>query len=280
MSLSAHLIPSIRSHECVVNPEIALSYLKANSSNRPFNRRLAERYAETMRRGAWLMNGEAIIVSSSGRLLDGQHRLHAVMMAGTSVPMLIISGVQNEEQAFNSLNSGRRRSNADRLSGRGEKYYALLASSITWLYRYQYGVTTAKATRGVDPDVQSALLEKHGGIRDWLEPGDKLRRAVGFQGSIMVFLLYAASRRYPESAMTFYTQCLEGINLTKANPAYLLRGRIVQRSGIIRIHSAVLLALCIKAWNAHANHEVLGNLRYAPATEDFPEIAGFPPTDV
>lgn len=278
--------PNVRHHSPIqsrveiITPDIALRYLKQNGVNRPFRRRLAERYAETIKRGAWLVNGEGLIFSSSNRLLDGQHRLHAIVMAGIAVEMLVVLGVENENMAFDTLNSGVRRSNSDRIGGRGEKYHQILASSLTWLYRYKHGPSTALGTRSVEPDELSNLLERHGGIRSWLPMALQLKTQAGFQASIMACLLYAAARQYPDQANQFYEQCLDGVNLTKSHPSYWLRSRVTQQSRLSRITPVIIFALAIKAWNAHVEGMDLHVLRFAPGSETFPKIVGFAPENV
>lgn len=84
-----------------ITPAIAQEYLKKNCDN---NRRLQETrvksYAETMKRGAWQTNGEAIVFNENGILVNGQHRLAAIVKSGVAVDMVIIRGVKKDVTLF------------------------------------------------------------------------------------------------------------------------------------------------------------------------------------
>ena len=67
----------------LVTPKMAEALLSRNGGNRPViwtgPVRSVSAYAAAMSRGEWVLNGEPIIISSTGELNDGQHRLHAEM---------------------------------------------------------------------------------------------------------------------------------------------------------------------------------------------------------
>ena len=46
-----------------------------------------------MRRGEWLPTYDTLKVNCSGGLMDGQHRLQAVIRSGWTGPMLVVTGV-------------------------------------------------------------------------------------------------------------------------------------------------------------------------------------------
>ena len=61
-------------------------------------------YAADMKAGRWQLNGEAIKFDKNGHLLNGQHRLHAVVRADTTIQMLVISGLDPETRT--TMDSG------------------------------------------------------------------------------------------------------------------------------------------------------------------------------
>ena len=58
-----------------INPTLALEMLGDNEHNRKVTQSRVNEYASEMKNGMWLLNGETIIMSETGKLLDGQHRL-------------------------------------------------------------------------------------------------------------------------------------------------------------------------------------------------------------
>ena len=85
----------------IITPELAEIYLGKNSNNyRKISRQIVLAYAADMKTGNWKLNGEAIKFNESGFLVDGQHRLNAVVRSGVSVPMLVIRGVEDDVQTY------------------------------------------------------------------------------------------------------------------------------------------------------------------------------------
>lgn len=61
-----------------LTPDIASRMLNTNQRNRPLKNNVVKQYAAAMLRGEWKLNGETIIISRDGNLLDGQHRISAL----------------------------------------------------------------------------------------------------------------------------------------------------------------------------------------------------------
>lgn len=85
----------------IITPELAEVYLGKNSNNyRKISKQIVSAYATDMKTGNWKLNGEAIKFNKSGILVDGQHRLNAVVMSGVPVQMLVIRGVEDGVQTY------------------------------------------------------------------------------------------------------------------------------------------------------------------------------------
>lgn len=85
--------------KCAVSattPEMMRSFLTRNiQNNRPVNKDRVAQYASDMLAGRWRL-GESLKFDTNGNLFDGQHRAHAVIRAGITVPMLICTGYPPE----------------------------------------------------------------------------------------------------------------------------------------------------------------------------------------
>lgn len=82
-----------RAETTIITPQIATEFLKRNTINRKLSNATINDYAKDMQCGKWDFNGESIKISIDGILLDGQHRLWAVIVANTNVKMLVVYGV-------------------------------------------------------------------------------------------------------------------------------------------------------------------------------------------
>lgn len=111
-----------------ITPERARLYLKTNENNRPVSRIFVRSYADTMRKGKWILNGVPIIFDNEGRLIDGQHRLLAVIEADIPVKFDVARGASPE--AFTTYDCGRHRNLSQLIAMQGIKNYVLTAAIV------------------------------------------------------------------------------------------------------------------------------------------------------
>lgn len=149
----------------LVTPRLAGALLARNADNRPLiwnaPNRSVSAYAAAMSRGEWALNGETIIVSSSGALNDGQHRLNAVIEAEVSVQMQITFGVDRNTR--HTVDQGVARTPGHILSMAGEANANRLATALQFLWAH-YNANTLNARPSTDQLLETLLL--HGAIRD------------------------------------------------------------------------------------------------------------------
>jgi hypothetical protein len=106
-----------------VTPEIAKRYLANNQLNRSLRKLLVNQYANDMKNGTWRLTHQGLAFSASGQLLDGQHRLAAIVQSGVTVQMLVTRGVEMDTQLV--MDDHARRSAGDALTFlRGERVTA------------------------------------------------------------------------------------------------------------------------------------------------------------
>lgn len=73
-----------------VNPERAKTLLERNTGNfRKIDKKRVTLYAKEMQRGEWHVTGDTIKINEDGKLLDGQHRLLAIVGANVTVTCTI-----------------------------------------------------------------------------------------------------------------------------------------------------------------------------------------------
>ena len=91
------------------------------------------RMARDIRNGQWMFNAQPICFSRSGRLLNGQHRLSAVLEAGQPIEVLVMRGLP--EQAFQTYDKQAKKAPAldEMFEDFGDK--ALISASAVLLWR-------------------------------------------------------------------------------------------------------------------------------------------------
>lgn len=127
----------------MVTPEKAAFWLQtANTHNRPLSGFMVNRYAEIMQEGRWRENTtEPISFTPEGVLIDGQHRLAAIVKACTPVRMTISRNADTDD--FKVIDTGKRRSGADTLATRGGKNTTSASCGIIfYLQLRDHGIST------------------------------------------------------------------------------------------------------------------------------------------
>ena len=76
-----------------ITPEKATEYLGHNAMHRKPKQKKIDKYVSEMVNGEWKFNGKSLIFDSNGRLLNGQHRLYAVIQSNVSLTTLVVRGV-------------------------------------------------------------------------------------------------------------------------------------------------------------------------------------------
>lgn len=103
-----------------ITPDQAEKYLQLNTNNRHLRKLLVNQYAKDMTAGNWKLTHQGIAFNCDGTLLDGQHRLAAIVQSGATVEMLVARGIDSRSQLV--MDDHAKRSAGDALSlSRGER---------------------------------------------------------------------------------------------------------------------------------------------------------------
>ncbi len=150
----------------LVNPEVASRWLGGNDNNRRLRPAVVDRYAADMAAGRWTPSSDAIAISPEGRLLNGQHRLTAVVRADCTVGMWVATGMP--EESFRNMDRGAMRTFADFLDGTGEQHTRELTAALSRAVSYSRSSATGMwelhGGRVTDSD-RSDYLAEHPGLR-------------------------------------------------------------------------------------------------------------------
>lgn len=96
-----------------ITPEIARTYLTHNTDNpRKLDLKTVEKYASDIKSNLWEVNGEGIVFNKAGELVNGQHRLYAILNANVAADVLVVRGVDDNVRIYDS---GKTRSARDAL---------------------------------------------------------------------------------------------------------------------------------------------------------------------
>lgn len=256
-----------------VTPQMAEDFLSRNPNNRSLRSRVINSYARDMASGSWVLNGETVKIASSGQLLDGQHRLSAVVQAGTTVPMIVVGNIAPEVMA--TVDAGAKRTYADALKLQGEENTSVLAAvtrrAVLWSggYRSKTGSMTPTSLE------MNEFLAGNRRLRTSAEVAVKIASRTLLPASIIGLCHWLFSDLDADEAGWFLSRMADGDGLAAEDPIAALRNRVVKmRVGGGRVNETEALALVVMAWNARRAGETRSKLqlpRGGLTSENFPE---------
>lgn len=246
----------------LMTPALAARLLAANENNRHIRPTVVHRYARDMLHGDWSLNGETIKIAASGRVIDGQHRLSAVVEAGIDVLMFVVEGLPEDSQ--DTVDRGLGRNIADALRLRGEVDVNNLGAGIAQAIVLRSDTPTQSSHAW--PSTREALhyLDEHPGIRASLAVGGRVRRAISYPSSTATALHHLMAELDQDDADVFWESLASGVELAEDSPILRLRELTLRDVGAVRkMARSRRQALTIKAWNAWRRGESMQLLRWS-----------------
>ncbi len=219
--------------------------------------------AAAITRGEWQLNGDAIRVSVSGRLLDGQHRCAAVVQSGQSIPAILVTGLSDD--VFATIDRGVGRSTGDVLSIRGDANYINLAAITRMLHIYRRSGSPYNGNPDNAPTSlqQLALVDEHPELHDsarWASSHKWSRRLL--TPSFAGFCHFVFTKKDRAAAASFFAGLETGVGLEAGSPVLLLRTRLLEsQAGKEKLSPLYKAALVFKAFRLHCDGASLKSLR-------------------
>lgn len=240
-----------------VTPKLAAKWLESNEGNRHVRQRDVQKYARDMLAGAWDRTAEPIKFSPTGRLLDGQHRLLAIIEAGVTARLAVAYNVPDTAQA--RMDTGSTRTAADALAMLGVPNYALTAA-------------VARLALAVAYDSVGRFDATHDDVIAWVEDHPEAARSVTFAlplrnqlavaPRIVGYTHLVLSHVDEEAADSFWLSAAERLAAYPGDPAIALARRFDDaRVNKERIPDAGYLSLIYRAWNYRRAQKPLRQLK-------------------
>ena len=231
-----------------ITPAKARAMLAGNSMNRSLSERRTKRFAEEIKRGAWLDNGASIVMN--GRtLLDGQHRLSAIVESGVAVDMVVVRDV--DPDAFTSIDTGESRRLKDVLKIKGEVNDGALAAAINVHRSYaETGFVRSNRRWTFAEQVEYLRCNPGIGISTEFVCGLKGKHWVG-KGTLSGLHALLSSKSRIE-ANEFVRKLVTGEGLTSDDPVSWIRDRFIkdQTAGIGQMNVVQRATYILLTWNS------------------------------
>ena len=215
----------MRSEIVKISPELAESWMGAK--NRTLRMGAVSKYKEDILNGNWKLTHQAIAIDWNGNVIDGQHRLKAIIMSGISVVMMVTFDA--DPNTFDILDSGVGRTASDALfiTGMAPRTSKIVCAIIPLITNYEASGSLNNGHQGkkygsITPFVKDFISANPDVIKS-AEYGQLLPyRNNLLKQSSACFLHYLISKKY-DNASIFLDKVLVGDNVQAGSIEFELR---------------------------------------------------------
>jgi len=253
-----------------ITPTMAKLYIESNyGKQRSLSESHVVHLAQQMKAGQWACNGEPIIFDENDNLIDGQHRLNAIIRSGVAIDTLVVTGVK--QTTFVTINSGKSRSNSDVFSIKGTANYNNIATCVNGVMNYRRALKVTKTINdgetkwtqiggSLNASVRPSKIDM---VKEYESHADKYQQAIHLASrskKIMnmgplsiVAAMGLIDGTHQDFVDPFFIMLANGIFPHENHPAYRLKCRFEQnKSSRLKLSSNMLLLLTARAWNFYA----------------------------
>lgn len=259
----------------LITPSIAKQLLESNNKNRNVRKQVVDKYAKEMQSGAWKQDTfELIKISSSNIILDGQHRLLAVVKSNTPVYFHIASGLNDD--IFDVLDTGANRSASDVFRINGIKYSTQTPSIIILYERLKkLRKTGGLFNRNEAISNAQALSLYNEKPTYWdnvsLITHDLYIKFAKILTPQLIGGLYAYFNDLSvDGSIDFMEQLCTGFEITNKSIWHLRNKLIEDKTSVKKMPTTLKLAIIIKTWNFYRNNKEAKLIKFAIQNESMP----------
>lgn len=206
-----------------VTPEIAREWLESNHNNRPLRGDNVKALSRDMRNDDWRMVGDPIRIDRLGNLIDGQHRLAAVVESGKTIPFYVATGLEPEDARV--IDAGIKRRAGDQLVMNGHSYGVILASAYRLLLSLEVGRPYDGSFKATNQELFHTA-EQHPTMLDSVLDVKGLSRIIWITPMNLAVVHYLGTRKIPTTTYEFFNKLRTGANMSATDPALLLKNRM------------------------------------------------------
>lgn len=253
-----------------LTPSLALALLSLNEGNRPIREYRVDSYARDMAAGRWQTNGETIGVSKCGRLIDGQHRLNAVVKSGASINTLFSFGCDYESRLTTDTGAPKMVGDFLGMEGipNGNKIAAISVAVIEFeahgklITTHYQRPTKAEIRDRAESD--PAITESFRATRH-----KNASKIAGDQ--VLGLCYYLFSRISKDDADVFFKKLFSGAEMKERDPIHIAREKLLDPYKRLRKNEQ--LKCLFMAWNHHRKASTVRMLTHTiKKGEKLPEL--------
>lgn len=259
--------------EVTITPDVAEQYLSSNTHNRRLQDFSVKKYAEVMRKGLWDEGAPVAPISfdTDGVLINGQHRLWAIIESGVTLTLTVVTNAKPE--SFAVIDQGHKRTTGQVAQLAGVKNATAVTSMAGYLLRYDKDHSIVWTAKTPLITTEETLQYTH-------EYDDLLQYAYAEAMSIGVLLnivnlnlalamvIILRDSEHKDRYLEFAEGLRTGAGLAEGDARLALRnykGLVDPRAEkhSTYLQKQVQVSMVLKAWNAFITGRPVKSLRYS-----------------
>ncbi len=226
----------------IVDRARAAEFLTHGTGNRRISKGHVAALARDLSQGRWMFNAQPICFGANGRLLNGQHRLEAVLLSGRRIEMAVVRGLADTACTTYDMQPRRGTVLGGPAEAFGDRALAHAMANLLWHHeRRDTATPNAKATAAEIHQIiaqHPRLLQMRGFARRM----DPFGRA-----SVLGYAAYVMERQDTVLARHFLQALETGADMRPSHPILALRGTLQLLRGS-KAPAATQLATLLEAW--------------------------------
>lgn len=263
----------MKTETILITPNFAKQILLRADHNRRTKEQKVKLYCRQMKNGEWKTNtGESIKFDINGSLIDGKHRLTALVMADVAIEFLVISDLSPD--VFSVLDTGSTRNGCDTFKIVGIKNENIMPSIIAFNNMLNIGAVN-KDIKAYQRLTNSELLNVYNSDEifwqsvarntiNWYNGFGKILATSAIGGFYSHFY-----SKNPIDALNFMNQLCYGTDscvIVNNLRTKLLNDRLSTKKLPLSFRNV----LVIKAWNIFRTKRNITQLKFDPSKESYP----------
>lgn len=248
-----------------ITPEIAADFLSRNVKNRKVLNTVVSSYAAQMKRGEWQLTPQGVSFNEFNELIDGQHRMLAVIEANTDVDMFVFYNVP--DAAFKVFDTGNKRTAAQIFQMDGIKNPSEITSGTKrYLWMLKTKTNDLSKLHGNKSISNSGLLEFYYDNKALIDEvvfkAKKYYRKSALYPKSEIIAIYLYLHLHKKHSLSiidgFFNQLFIGRNIVN-NGIELLRSKLIQ-AALLKSHrltNGSKIIFLKKVWNAFIEDKTL-----------------------
>lgn len=258
----------------IITPEMALDMLEKNKMNRNIDKKRVQKYAAAMKSGAWEMNGSTIVFAEDGTLLDGQHRLWAVIDAETPIEFLVVYNAP--KSSITTLDIGKTRTARHILQIEHSEHSttAAMLAKLLWIHDFcDCNLSPENCRKNVSLTILRQFYDER---KEMIEQAADLAEhgSHHFVKSYMAlaYCLIGIKTEHKEKIYSFFETLKTGASIGEKHPLMTLRTKLLDnRINHRKLSVQETIAGYIRAWNAYVRGKDISVIRWN-SSESIPEV--------